>query len=69
MNALPGQDPAHMRPQAAVLWRMWVTFFIRVLVMHTMYGDPENRAALQGECGTNRENVLHPFWCLVSSMR
>jgi len=68
MNALPRQDPAHMGPETAVLRRMWITFFVRVLVMHAMYRDEENWAALQSERATYGENVLHPFRRLIPSM-
>jgi hypothetical protein len=48
MNALPSQNPAHMGPETAVLRGMWIPFFVRVLVMHTMDRDKEDWAALQG---------------------
>ena len=48
---------------------MRVAFFIRVLVMHPMYGDKEDRAALQGKRAADSENILHPFRCLVPSVR
>jgi len=69
MDALPRQDPAHMGPQTAVLRRMWVSLFVRVLMMHAMYRDKENWTAFQGERATDSENVLHPFWRPIPSMR
>ena len=48
---------------------MWVAFFIRVLVMHPMYGDKEDWAALQGKRAAYSENILHPFRRLVPSVR
>jgi hypothetical protein len=69
MDALPRQDPTYMGPETAVSRRMWISLFVRVLVMHTMYRDKENWAAFQGERATYGENVLHPFWRPIPSMR
>lgn len=68
VNALTGEDPADMGPEAAVLRRMGVAFFVRVLVMHTMDSDPEDGAALQGQRAAYGEKIFHPFRRLVASM-
>jgi hypothetical protein len=53
VNALSREDPAHVRPQAAVLGGMWVPFFVCVLVMHSMYGHEEDGPTFQGQGATD----------------
>ena len=69
MHGLAGDDPPHMRPQAAVLRRVRITLFVRILVMHAMRGDPENRSALECERAAGRQEILNPFRRLVAAVR
>jgi hypothetical protein len=48
--------------------RVRIAFFVGVLVMHTVYGYPKNRATFQSQCAANRQNVLHPLGRFVASM-
>jgi hypothetical protein len=47
---------------------MRVAFFISVLVMHTMGGNPRYRAAFQSQRGAYGEDILDPLWCFVTAM-
>src|SRR6266568_2451033 len=42
-------NPAHMCPPRALLWRVWVSFAVAVLVVDTVGRHPRNRSALQCE--------------------
>ncbi len=42
-----GQDPSHVGPKSALARRVRVTFFVRILVMFAMRGDPENWSAFE----------------------
>lgn len=42
LQHLPGDDPAHVGPEAAVTGRVRIAFLIRILVMDSMCCDPED---------------------------
>src|ERR1700730_2254758 len=69
MHGLTSQNPAHMSPQPAIVWRMGITFFVGILVMHAMRGDPENRSTFQRERATGGQEILNPFWRFIAPMR
>src|SRR6266481_881011 len=58
-----------MRPKPAILRRVRITCFVRILVMHAMRGDPENRSALECERAAGRQEILNPFRRLVAAVR
>src|ERR1700722_14819676 len=47
MHGLPRQEPANVSPEAAIMRRVRIAFFVGVLVMHAMDGHPEDWAAFQ----------------------
>jgi hypothetical protein len=47
---------------------MGIAFLVRILVMHAMGGDPENRSAFERERAAGRQEILNPFWCFVAAM-
>ncbi len=53
----------------AVVGRMWIAFFIRILVMHAVRRNPRNRPAFNRQRAARRQYVFHPFRSLVSAMR
>src|SRR5579872_6786807 len=48
---------------------MWVALFIRVLVMHAMRCDPENRTPFQSQRAAHGQNIFHPLRSLEAAMR
>src|SRR6266576_1718309 len=58
-----------MRPKPATSRRVRITLFVRILVMHAMRGDPENRSALECERAAGRQEILNPFRRLVAAVR
>ena len=54
------QDPAQMRPPLAVARRVRIASLVGVLVMHAMYSDPVDRAALQCHGAKDRHDILKP---------
>src|SRR5258708_24453994 len=69
VHRLAGQNPSHVGPKPAILWGVRVALFVRILVMHAMRGDPENRSALEGERRTGRQEILDPFRGLEAAVR
>src|SRR5690348_1049333 len=63
------QDPAHVGPESAFARGVWVAFFIRVLVMLAVRGDPENRSAFECQCSASGQEIFDPFWGLIATMR
>ena len=41
------ENPAHVGPEATVARRVWITFFVCVLVMHAVSGNPKYGTALE----------------------
>ena len=58
-------------PKTTFAWRIWVAFLVLVLVlvMLTMYRNPENRAPFQGQRAAYGQRVLHRLVSLIPSMR
>lgn len=69
VHGLARENPAHVRPEAAVARRVRITVFVRVLMMDTMRGDPRDGAAFKGERAADRQEIFHPFRRLVTAMR
>src|SRR5262245_3631879 len=65
----PGDDPAHVRPEAAVAGRMRVTFHVSILVVDAVRRDPEKRSAFQRQCGADRQKIFNPLVRLESAVR
>ncbi len=68
MHGLARQNPAHVGPKAAIVRGMGIAFFVRILVMHAMGGDPENRSAFKSERAAGGQEIFHPFWSFVAAM-
>ena len=49
LHGLAGKNPAHVSPEAAIVGRMRITLFVRILVMHAMGCNPEERSAFKGQ--------------------
>src|SRR5215470_8216919 len=61
MHGFSGDDPTHMCKKSAVIWRVRIAFFVRVLMVHAMRCNPRNRPAFDRKRAASRQNVLHPF--------
>src|SRR6202795_4203171 len=48
---------------------MGIAFFVRILMMHAMGGDPGNRAAFDGQRSAGSQEVLDEFRSFVTAMR
>jgi hypothetical protein len=68
VHGLAGEKPADVSPETAFVGRVRVAFFVGVLMMHAVDGDPEDRSAFQGERGANGEEVFHPSGGFVASV-
>ena len=68
MHGLAGHDPAHVGPESAVARRVRVAFFIRILVMLAVRGDPENRSAFERESCAGGQEIFDPFRRFVAAM-
>src|SRR5260370_28160940 len=62
------KDPPRMRPPLAIARRVRVTFLVRELVMLTMDGHPQQRAAFQSRHAADGEEVLKPLGCRVGAL-
>src|SRR4029077_9089755 len=49
VHGLAHQNPAHMRPPLSISWGMRVAFLVRMLVVNSMCGHPENGAAFESK--------------------
>jgi len=63
-----GNHPANMRPQAAIAGGVRITFFVCILMVQPMCGDPDDWTALQRQCAADGQNVFNPLRCFVSTM-
>jgi hypothetical protein len=52
------QDPARMRPPAAIVRRVRIARQVGLLMVDAMGGHPENRAAFEGQRAADRKQVL-----------
>src|SRR5437660_306220 len=68
LHGAPGDDPSHVRPEAAMERGMRVAFFVSILMMDAMHCHPEKRSALQGQGAAQGEEILNPFVGLESAM-
>lgn len=62
------KDPTRMGPPLAIARRVRIAFLVGELMMLTMDGHPQERAAFQSRDAANREEVLKPFGCRVRAM-
>ena len=69
MFCFSGEEPADVSPKAAVVGRVRVAFFVGVLMMHAMSGNPEDGSAFECECAADGEEVLEPSGSFVAAMR
>jgi hypothetical protein len=65
---IPKYDPTGMRPPLAIARGVRITFLVRVLVMFTMDGHPQEWAPFHGRHAANRKKVFKPLGCRVRSM-
>ena len=63
------QNPAHVRPPAAIARGVRIAGLIRFLVMHAMRRHPENRSALQRQRAADRKEIFQPQRHLVRPVR
>src|ERR1700730_17892252 len=64
-----GQNPSHVGPKAAIIRRVRIAFFVRILMVHAVRGTPENRSAFECERAASRQEILYPFWRPEASVR
>jgi hypothetical protein len=69
MQGPPGNDPAHVRPQAAIARRVRIAFHVSILVMDTVRRHPEKRASFQRQRGAERNEIFEPFIGLETAVR
>src|SRR5580658_4044361 len=67
-QGIASQDPTRMSPPLTVARRMRIPFLVRVLMMLTMDGHPQQRASFQSRRAANGEKVLKPLGCCVGAM-
>ena len=68
VHRFPRNDPARMCPEASIARRMWISFFIGILVMHPVRRDPCDGPAFQRQRAADGEKIFNPLWGLVSTM-
>ena len=68
VHGLAGQDPSHVGPESAVARRVRIAFFVRILVMLAMRGDPENRSAFERQRSAGGQEIFDPFRSFVAAM-
>jgi hypothetical protein len=68
VHRLTHEDPAHVRPEGAFAGAVRVAFVVGMLVVDAVGRDPEDRATLEREGATDRQEVLHPLGGLVATM-
>ena len=54
--------------QASIAWRVRIAFFVGVLVVHTMSGDPGDRSAFKRQRSADGQEILHPLWRLIAAV-
>ena len=62
------EDPAHVRPEAAVARRVRIAVVIRMLMVNAVGRHPEDRAAFERQRSADRQEVLERFRRLVAAM-
>src|SRR4029077_12432794 len=68
VHGLAHQNPAHMRPPLSISWGMRVAFLVRMLVVNSMCGHPENGAAFESKSRAHGKEIFEPAGRLVSAM-
>jgi len=68
VQSAAGDQPAHVRPESAVLRGVRVAWLVGVPMMHAMDADPEDGTALEGEGSTDGEKILHPLGSFVATV-
>ena len=68
VHGLPRQNPTHVRPQAAILRRVRVTFFVGVLVVDPVRGYPSDWSAFKGKRPADRQKMFHPLRRFVAAV-
>ena len=66
---LAEQDPAHVRPEAAVARRVRIAVVVGVLVVDAVRRHPEDRPALERQRAADRQEVLEGLRRLVAAVR
>ena len=57
-----------MGPEPAVARRVRITFLVRVLMVHAVGGDPEDRPALERQRAADRQEILERLRRLEAAM-
>ena len=68
MKGLPGKNPTHVRPEAAVARGVRIARLVGQLMMNAMRGHPEDRTAFQRQRGADGQNIFQPLGALVAAM-
>src|SRR6202043_1156644 len=63
------ENPAHMRPPAAIPRAVRIAFTVAGLMMNAVRAYPENRSTLKSKCRAGGEKIFDPFWNFISAMR
>lgn len=66
VHRLPGNNPAHVRPQTAVTRRVWITFLVGILMVHPVSGHPGDGSAFEGQRAADCQEMLDALGCLVA---
>src|SRR5882757_4117914 len=69
MQSVALQNPVHMCPPSAIVWRVRITFVVAELMMDAMRGYPEDRSTFERERGANRHGIFQPLRHLITAMR
>src|SRR5437660_9903401 len=68
VHGAAGNDPAHMRPETAVMGRVRIAFLISVLMMDAMDRNPKERPAFQRQSTADGQKGFHPFISFVTTV-
>src|SRR5512142_293994 len=66
VHGLAGNDPAHVGPEAAISWRVWIPRFVGGLMVNAVRRHPWNGATLERQGAANSQEVLNGCWCFVA---
>src|ERR1041385_3312097 len=69
VQSAPGDNPAHVRPEAAIVRGVRIALHISILVMDAMRCHPEKWTALQRKRGADSNEIFKPFISFESAMR
>ena len=62
------EDPTGVCPPGTVVGSVWVAFLVRVLMMDTVSGYPEDGSAFESEAAAGSQEVLDPLGRLVTAV-